>query len=299
MSAWNNAVLCGIYTISPMHVGTGQAEGAIDLPVAKEPHTGFPVIPASTLKGVARAAVAAIESLEKVTRWFGPKDDQEDLRAGEFVFTEARLVAYPARALNRPYLYVTCRLVLERLSRDLRAAGVTDVVLPALPSGAAEVLVADKALAKGLALEDLVYSENVAQSAAVADIGATLARLLPLDEQDTRDRLAKSLVVIPDEHFSALVNRLPVRARIRLNEVTKTTTGEGGNLWYEEQVPSDCLFVSFVASRKKEVSFHVALRQGAEVSPPVLAICQIGGNETVGQGLCWWTSPAVGRQAAS
>ena len=47
-------VVTGIYTLTPTHCGTGQAAGAVDLPIAREAHTGLPLIPASSLKGIAR-----------------------------------------------------------------------------------------------------------------------------------------------------------------------------------------------------------------------------------------------------
>src|SRR5437870_3789444 len=41
-----------IFTRTPLHVGAGSSVGAIDQPIIRERHTGFPVIPATTLKGV-------------------------------------------------------------------------------------------------------------------------------------------------------------------------------------------------------------------------------------------------------
>lgn len=305
MSAWEQALACGIYTVSPLHVSTGQAEGAIDLPVTKEPHTGFPVIPASSLKGVARNVLDGNGlSKDDVKRLFGPTVEDTigskttggqgggtALTAGELVFTEARLVAYAVRSLNRPFLYVTSRLVLERLARDLRAAKI-DFGPLALPTTGTSVLVANPVLVADtplkkppLVLEDLVYTSDIDESPHVAAIGESLAALLPPSEDETtRRRLAKGLVVIPDEHFAMLVRRLPVRARIRLNE-DKTTTGDGGNLWYEEQVPADCLFVSMVGARRgKGDALRIFREHGSR-----LEVSQIGGNETVGEGICFWT----------
>lgn len=306
MSAWEQALACGIYTVSPLHVSTGQAEGAIDLPVTKEPHTGFPVIPASSLKGVARSALDGNGlSKDDVKKLFGPTVDETTattgkstgeqggsagaaLFAGALVFTEARLVAYAVRSLNRPFLYVTSRLVLERLARDLRAANI-DIGPLSLPSGGTSVLVAEKSLTKTtLVLEDLVYTNDIIRDAhdpQLEKVGKSLAALLPASEEETtRRRLAKSLVVIPDEDFAMLVRRLPVRARIRLDE-NKTTSGDGGNLWYEEHVPSDCLFVSIVGARRGKGD---ALRTFREHGSR-LEVSQIGGNETVGEGICFWT----------
>ena len=58
MKVWENAVLCGIYSLTPLHFGTGQTTGGVDLPIAREAGTGFPVLPATGLKGGARLPVS-------------------------------------------------------------------------------------------------------------------------------------------------------------------------------------------------------------------------------------------------
>ena len=41
-----------ILTRTPLHVGAGSSVGAVDQPVQRERHTGFPIIPGSSIKGV-------------------------------------------------------------------------------------------------------------------------------------------------------------------------------------------------------------------------------------------------------
>ena len=43
-----------IYVITPLHAGTGQELGIVDLPIQRERHTGFPKVEASGLKGSIR-----------------------------------------------------------------------------------------------------------------------------------------------------------------------------------------------------------------------------------------------------
>ena len=40
-----------LFTRTPLHVGAGASVGAIDQPIIRERRTGFPIIPASSLKG--------------------------------------------------------------------------------------------------------------------------------------------------------------------------------------------------------------------------------------------------------
>jgi CRISPR-associated protein Cmr4 len=50
----NTRLLC-LHARSPIHCGTGQAIGGIDLPIAREKPTNVPLVPGSSLKGVLRA----------------------------------------------------------------------------------------------------------------------------------------------------------------------------------------------------------------------------------------------------
>ena len=44
--------IMSIFTRTPMHVGAGSSVGIVDLPIIRERHTDYPVIPGSSLKGV-------------------------------------------------------------------------------------------------------------------------------------------------------------------------------------------------------------------------------------------------------
>lgn len=129
----NSRALAGIYTLTPLHMGTGQAAGAVDLPVAREHHTGLPVIPATAVKGVWRdifeqAAMSKPNNVdsETIRNLFGPELEGNDGtaqegQAGGLIFTEGQCVAIPFRSASKPLLYCTSLMVLERLARNLRA----------------------------------------------------------------------------------------------------------------------------------------------------------------------------------
>lgn len=304
MALWSDMAVLGVYTLSPTHCGTGQVTGAVDLPIARDAVTGFPVLPASGIKGVLRDCANNVLKPSAINRLFGPEldrnADDQGLAIGALTFTEARLIAYPARSLTRPFLHVTCPLLLTRLARDLRATGGDTVLEVRAGSDSIEscregrhALVADESLdTKALVLEDLIYQANEVTYADFArDTAQTLTRLLPLDEDPTRAMLSKGLVIIPDGDFGALMDSaIPVTARVRLDD--KKTTNDG-SLWYEETLPSDCLFVSLVGERRNG---RVNQEENSE-SPLMLfskmesaaRVIQIGGNETVGQGLCFCT----------
>ncbi|MCS7269380.1 MAG: RAMP superfamily CRISPR-associated protein, partial [Geminicoccaceae bacterium] len=43
-----------LHALSPLHAGTGQAAGIVDLPIARMKATGIPFVPGSSIKGVLR-----------------------------------------------------------------------------------------------------------------------------------------------------------------------------------------------------------------------------------------------------
>lgn len=330
MTVWSETTLLGIYTLTPTHCGTGQTAGAVDLPIARDTSTGFPVLPATGIKGVLRDYAGNAQKADgktlldpgEVNCLFGKnldeggeRDKAETLEVGRLAFTEARLIAYPARSLTRPFLHVTCPLILERLARDLRAVDRSDLLqgweAPELEGTTA--LVADSALVGPLVLEDLIYPpDQVDHSRELENLATRLSVLLPSGEGDTRNRLIKGLVLIPDEHFLCLMESgVPVQARIKLTggkttdkwKNPETQREESGNLWYEEYLPPDCLFLALVGERRQRVSPHADRRScdryGLETLAKValeLGVVQIGGNETVGQGLCYCVLHRAGEE---
>jgi CRISPR-associated protein Cmr4 len=315
MNVWKKTTLFGLYTLTPMHFGTGQTAGAVDLPIARDSSTGFPVLPATGIKGALRDYLERLKQVESsaIECLFGkeldPEAKAESIRAGLLAFTEARLLAYPVRSLNRPFLHVTCPLIMERFARDVIALGRGDFLpdgwsIPAL--GESEALAADDSLAEStLVLEDLAFERaRIKADNRIKEISKALCTLLPEEEENTRDRLSNGLIFIPDRYFAYLMQYVvPVQARIKLTagKTTDTWTNpdtgetESGNLWYEENLPSDCLFMGFMGERRQrktsrdtsstpEMGIENLLRVKEE-----LKVVQLGGNETVGHGLCFCT----------
>ncbi len=306
---WKDARLNFIYTISPTHCGIGQTASSVDLPIARNVVTGFPILPATALKGVAREMFERHEKFgkdktfnEMVNTLFGPdlssqeaKSNQSaDLKAAALSFTEGRMVAYPVRCLSRPFLHVTCPLILENLARDVRLLGNFDLPFPKIKSGL--VYVADPALdGQTLVLEDLCYNgKSVSHHSDVEAFAGKLGEFFPASESAAAGRLKTGLVIIPDEEFNDLIQRsIPVVARTVLS---KNKTAD--NLWYEEHLPPDTLFISFTGHRR-QVSLHNTGKKddASEGAKPLevmkqfwdeFSMVQIGGNETIGNGFCIW-----------
>lgn len=303
----HSLLVTGICTLTSTHCGTGQAAGAIDLPIAREAHTGLPLMPATTLKGVARDDWFG--EGEKKTEWFkrlfgppppkrvgnreneqarermGDHEGDQSPQAGDLVFLDACLLAFPVRSLTGVFRMITSPLLLHRLRRLAAAHGRNlhgDFVCPEPEEGKA--LVADAKFKGPLSLEDLIVpAERCVADSRVKTLAKALGRFVVMNEMDTdRVALESRLVVVEDEALQDLTRRaMPVSARIVL---TDKKTSE--NLWYEETLAPDCLFAAVIAARP-----------GAQPDPVdelthrfsfTERYTQIGGNASTGCGQCRW-----------
>lgn len=261
-------IVLGLLAETSLHPGSGQTAGVIDLPVAREAVTSYPVIVGSSMKGALRDRAEQVwgRESEKVYEIFGQPD-----AAGAVGVTDARLLLLPVRSLNGHYKWVTCPYLLERYQRDMELAGFT-VKLPDVPEPPS-----GSAAAEGdgsLFLEELSF-EIV--STGMTGLAQAVAPLIC--HQKVRDRLAGSLVVVNNDEFSYFARYcLQVNARNVLDDETKTSE----NLWYEETLPPDSLFYTLIIARSGKEGAVDGLVSLFKERPYL----QVGGNETVGQGWC-------------
>jgi CRISPR-associated protein Cmr4 len=254
--------IIGLLAETYIHPGTGQAAGAIDLPVARERTTQHPFIPGSSMKGTLLDSARSNGLIDETERLFGKQDN-----AGQILVSDARLLLLPVRSLTSSYVWLTCPYLLERFGRDAKRAGTRIAAQHVAPSSD------DKVLATGtndIFLEERLFSiEGPPPASLVNAIGALI------QHDETRARLGKQLAVVTDDAFKWFAQyALPVQARNVLDVKTKTST----NLWYEEALPPDTLMYFIVGERTAgaaaKIAAHLAERR----------YLQTGGNETVGQG---------------
>lgn len=265
-----NTRLILLHALTPLHVGTGQAVGTVDLPIAREKATGFPLVPASALKGVLRDEYRARYGEEKEKRTFGDTD-----QAGEWVFTDLRLLCLPVRSFFGVFAYVTCPLILERLQRHAHIFDIAGFEEFGVSVSDTQVALPQKsALANGgkVYLEDLNLSA-VSSPQAERAAQAIAQKLLPPNEQSL---FTERFAVVSNDVFNFLSETATeVVARVRLQDDTKTVVQ--GGLWYEEAVPAEAIFYGFVGTTSSNTSL-----EELEMEEPL----QIGGDATIGRGLC-------------
>lgn len=262
-------ILVSLFAETFIHPGSGQSDGAIDLPVARERVTGYPFIAGSSLKGAWR-------DYAEQTGWNEDKRNAifgEQEKAGQLLFSDARLLLLPVRSLNCSYCWVTSPLVLERLARDLeRGLGkkYSELLDVSVAQGRYLGLTDKTAL---LFLEERSFTHS--DECSLDDIVIILKELIP--PSSAADRLKDQLVIINDTDFKWFCeNALSVQARNVLDDDTK----QSKNLWYEETLPPDTLMTSLVGQRNVNESALQSVVEQITERPYI----QVGGNETIGQG---------------
>jgi len=278
------AKLIFLHALSPLHAGTGQGVGAIDLPIAREKGTEIPIVPGSSLKGVLRDACSALHKDDDTcTRVFGPDTNNAAEHAGAVVLTDLRLVALPVRSLAGVFAWVSSPFLLQRLARDAQLAGLGNV--PNKPSVAhAETVLVCSTSALRLNNNDVVLEDVKLNAQAQADAWAhwLAARVFPND-QTWQDYFKTHLCIVHDDVMSYFLQvGTEVTARIRLEDERKTVAS--GALWYEESLPAESILAGLVAAQQNgKVEPNKVFEVVGELTKHLF---QIGGNATVGRGLC-------------
>ncbi|MEK7232194.1 MAG: type III-B CRISPR module RAMP protein Cmr4 [Elusimicrobiota bacterium] len=284
-----NALL-GLITETSLHAGAGSSVGAIDLPIQREGHNGWPCVFGSAVKGSLRDRAEAVFGLdsEDVFTVFGPNTMNASDNAGAIAVGDARLLLLPVRSLTSSFKWVTCAEALNRFKRLAGMLGVGGFIFDVPTAAGTEALTAQDT--GDLFLEEYRFTQR-ADTDKLPKVIEVLARLV--QRIDAQAELTRRLVVVSDDMFSHLVQAaVPVNAHIALDSKSKTVAG--GALWYEETLPPETLlYVPLMAANsrreKKAMSATDVLGKvtglfiDKDKPKPWL---QLGGNETVGMGWC-------------
>jgi CRISPR-associated protein Cmr4 len=279
----------GLYTETPLHCGAESGSGYVDLPIQRERHTYYPVIPGSTVKGVLRDEMKPGDRLgpDGVRRFFG-SDEHDNASPGSVSFGDGQLVAFPVRSSGAPFHWVTCPFVLERAFRAL-GNGVVEVESPGRSQAWGRT--AGTVLLEELRLE--VAAEPGFFSSDGASGLARLLDLLPPEDRGfahTRKVFPDRLLLVADQDFKELVEiGTEILTRIKLNDLGTTTTVDKekaaelgikdreGNLFVEEVVPPETLFLCPLRNGEGATELVTQLQ--------ALEVLRLGGDETIGRGL--------------
>lgn len=273
-----------IHALSPLHVGVGHAPGAIDLPIARDKATGFPILPGSGLKGVLRAACTATSRAD-VQKVFGPETANASEHAGALHLGDAYLLCLPVRSIAGTFAWATSPYLLQRFARDAREAGLENIgKLPTCDKIERALVpqVSDLLVDNRIYLEDLDFAPQ--QRPEADALAKAIADYVFPEDKSWQDYFAKRFVVLHDDVMAYLaIHGMAITNRIRLENDTKTVAN--GALWTEESIPTESVMVALALAQPNKGT-HDAKKVMEILGKLTEATLQVGGKATVGRGRC-------------
>lgn len=289
-----NTRLLFTHALSPLHAGTGQGVGVIDLPIAREKATNLPYLPGSSLKGTLRTRCGELypdetDKEKRCVHIFGPDTGNASDHAGAVHFSDQRLLLLPIRSLAGTFAWVTSPYVLQRFARDMQDVKLgMPATLPLNLKTEKECIVTDDC--KLIVSDNSIYLEDLDLTAQHEDLADKWARWIGeqvFDNKEWQDFLHQRFCIVHDNVLNFLLTTATeITARIKLLEASKTV--QQGGLWYEEALPTETILAGMLlvapTNKTKEKMSEADIVQ-------VIADCtnkplQFGGKATVGRGLC-------------
>lgn len=290
-----------LHALSPLHAGTGQAVGVIDLPIARMRSTGIPIVPGSSIKGVLRDARGTDKpglpdsERENLLAVFGPDTENAAEHAGALVVGDAHLLALAVRSFNGTFAWVSSPLLLDLARRDLNdiagapaglpMVGKQQAAVSAIGEAGGSLNVYGKGKDAAIFLEDLDFS-----AVAVPEVETWASFLAPSVAPAGHTTLfARRFVVVNDESMTFLwETATQIDTRVRISPETRTVAQ--GALWTEESLPPETLLIGLLAAEDARRTRGQAPKLDAaavlELALPKETTLQFGGKATVGRGRC-------------
>lgn len=220
--------------LEPVHIGTGEYQlGRVDNTIVREPATGIPKIPGTSLAGIFRA-----HSNEDYKILYGGKDENgsNKMIKSKLSFSDARVVYFPVKS-NLGTVWITTR---ERL-KETGALADNENIHP------------DED--KVIPLRGIDNNENIAlgwlylqvSRDKISGIKAGAFKYLPE---------ASAICCVSDKLFYHIVNdNLEVRTSVKINE--GTGTADKGGLFTSEALPRgtilDFSIILTIESEEQEI----------------------------------------------
>jgi len=300
-------------TVTPLHVGCGQAVGVVDLPVIRERATGYPFIPGSGIRGSLRDIFEnkGNGNKELTLKLFGPDNegmgDPENQYAGSLAIHDARLLFFPVRADKEVFLWITCPLAVQRYNRDRAAFQLGDPFdLSELTTINAGNFIGPAAL--GTTPQDSLHLEEfLFTPAAVDDPARERLQTLSIDtgKKIGLDELASRAVLVSDRSFYHFVNHATMLTQH--NTLTSAKTVKGGMLFSIESLPPETILYGMIGATHERrdpdngftntaVLEYVKSTLVGGQPDPASAYLHLGGKESIGMGVTQltWASNILG-----
>ncbi len=296
----SNTKIYWMQAITPLHVGSGKGVGFIDMPIMREKVTNWPLVPGSAIKGVMRDYFCNLVEEGKIKKElfdtaFGRASGDinafdDTSNAGSLILTDAHIVCLPVRSLYGTFAYTTCPLVLERLKRDLKAAGYGE--FPDVPRPRNDEAIHQsnsRLVSEGnkIYFEDLDFDAK--EDGGEKKWADLLGKILFQGDPVWKGLFVERFAIVSDDCFNFLTETgTEVSAHIKINDEKKIVAK--GALWYEEALPTEAI-MSGIAWCDKVFGKNKSENKKIEKKDILDKFCpssgldlQIGGKATVGKG---------------
>jgi len=296
------SALLGLLAQTSIHAGTGQNTGAIDLPIQREGHNGYPCVFGSSMKGALRNHAETVCDLSnkmtcnKIKFAFGPDTDEASDHAGALMISDARLLLLPVRSLTSQFKWVTCPAILQRFKNDVDRFDQVQCQFN-IPSFASNNETTAHVSSESQNVEQTLFLEEYRLEAKSTDLNDIIKVIRKLMRQENSEALLHQQLVIVDDNLFGFIceHTTPVTAHIAIESDTKIV--KPGALWYEETLPPETLLYLGVAANRarkpREGKFPEDFDPSAKAMLATVTHLfenkpwlQVGGNETVGMGWC-------------
>lgn len=278
-----------LHAVTSVHAGSGSEIGLVDLPIQREKHTGFPKIESSSLKGALRyhMKLSANGNKDKEKRleiiFGGEKSNENNTLASATALSDARILLFPVKSMRGVFAWVTCPQVIQRWNYEVSIHEKNKLTLPVPKENTCSTtkLLVGK---NELVLEEYTFSVQVDE-----DTEAIAQQIEQWLGAHAYISVSDRLVVLSDDDFADFVQlSTEVNARIKIHDETGTV--DEGALWYEENVPPETIFYSFLYvgnPRKKDEHLQDAeqIRAYLVDERKFPEVFQLGGNSTLGRGM--------------
>jgi CRISPR-associated protein Cmr4 len=245
--------------ITNLHVGSGDANyGVVDKLVQRDPVTGFPSIHASSMKGALREHYEKKwgKGSDEIKSIFGT-EDRVNSASGDYSFLGAELIALPVRCNYQQFSLVFCKQLVEMVNAKSTVLVKKELLNPTNFTKNSIYINQNPLPSQDIFIED----DQLTKSSFINPLKCTGI-----------DSFQNKFAFVDDEKFGNYAKKLPVIARNYLEN------GISQNLWYEEVVPHQSVFVTYIAASENYFNeFDKELNNG---------VIQIGANASIGYGLC-------------
>ncbi len=255
--------ILSLFTRTPLHIGAGASVGAIDQPIIRERHTGFPYIPGSAIKGV--IADLFLNNDKRTAEGEALLGKEDASQAGTIAFGEGKLLAFPVRSAKGCFAWVTSPMVLRRWMRDCNLTGE-------IPQPEGSLVYAPMALQ--------TEQNQVLLEGYLLDAAPLPSSLVPLLSKACADPmwselLPHHLLVSSDELLSHFcTSSCEIAQHVAIDDTTGTA--KAGALFNQENVPAETLFYAPLTELRSGYLSKLSI-------PPML---QLGADASTGLGFC-------------